>query len=413
MGYLHARHHLQRRHAVTGSGDILVVNAGSSSIKLAVFSHDLAQRISGLAEGIGTTPRLGLGGQELSAGFSDHPAALKAMLSALDAAGYPLSGLRAAAHRVVHGGDTLTAPVPVTPQVIARIDACAALAPLHNPHNLGAIRTLAELAPDLPQFASFDTAFHSTNPAVAVRYAIPQTPETQDIRRYGFHGLSYAALVRALPRLSSAPLPARLLAFHLGNGASICAIRDGASVATTMGYSPLEGLTMGTRAGSIDANAVLRMVAEAGPARTSALLNTEGGLRGLSGGLSDMRALLESDAPGAGFAVAHFCYWARRHAGSMIAAMEGVDAIAFTGGIGENAAPVRARILQGLGWAGVQFDPAANDSDGPRLHLPGASVPCWIVPAQEERMIAADAQTMLAGPDASASSADTVSLPDF
>ena len=238
--------------------------------------------------------------------------------------------------------------------MIAAIDRCSALAPLHNPHNLAAITTLARLAPDLPQTATFDTAFHATNPEVAARYALPAQIEARGLRRYGFHGTSYASLVRHMPRLTGAALPKRLLAFHLGNGASICAIRDAQSVATTMGYSPLGGLTMGTRTGEIDGNAVLRLAEEDGIAATQHLLNKESGLRGLSGGLSDMRALLEADTPETRFAVEHFCYWAVRHAGSLIAAMEGVDAVAFTGGIGENAAPIRARIFEGLAWLGTR-----------------------------------------------------------
>ncbi|MDT8327926.1 MAG: acetate kinase, partial [Roseovarius sp.] len=278
---------------------------------------------------------------------------------------------------------------------IASIDRCATLAPLHNPHNLAAITTLTRLAPGLPQCASFDTAFHATNPEVAARYAVPAEIEARGIRRYGFHGISYASMVRHMPDVTGAAFPARLLAFHLGNGASICAIRDGKSLATTMGYSPLGGLTMGTRTGEIDGNAVLRLAEEDGIAATHHLLNRESGLRGLSGGLSDMRALMAEDTPEACFAIDHFCYWAIRHAGSLIAAMEGVDAVAFTGGIGENAAPIRARIFEGLAWLGAQLDEAANARCDTRLHAPGSALTGWIVPAQEERMIAADAHRIL------------------
>ena len=296
---------------------------------------------------------------------------------------------------MVHGGRKLTAPVRLTPDIRVEIGNCTPLAPLHNPHNLAAINTLAELAPDLPQYASFDTSFHASNPEVATRYAIPRMIETKGIRRYGFHGLSYASLVRRLPEVSQAPLPSRLLAFHLGNGASICAILNGASIATTMGYSPLDGLTMGTRSGGIDANAVLRLVEENGLHRTKAILNHESGLLGLSGGKSDMRNLMLDPSADSAFAVEHFCYWTLRHAGSLIAAMEGLDAIAFTGGIGENAIGVRARILRGLEWLGVRMNPDANHARIARLHAATSKVAVWVVPAEEERMIAADALSLL------------------
>jgi acetate kinase len=384
-------------------GQILVLNAGSSSIKFALFdTHQEAmpETLSGMAESIGGASRLKVGGDTVDLPMIDHRAALTAILAALEKRGITPGDLRAAAHRVVHGGRNLTAPVRLTPEARAEIAACSPLAPLHNPHNLSAIETLVELAPDLPQFASFDTSFHATNPDVATRYAIPKMMETKGIRRYGFHGLSYASLVRRLPDVSGQKLPSRLLAFHLGNGASLCAIRNGQSVATTMGYSPLDGLTMGTRSGGIDANAVLRLVEENGLERTKAILNHESGLLGLSGGTSDMRNLMLDHSADSAFAVEHFCYWSLRHAGSLIAAMEGVDTIAFTGGIGENAVGVRAGILRGLEWLGVRMNPDLNHRNGPRLHADKSSVAVWIVPAEEERMIARDASALLEGAQA-------------
>lgn len=382
--------------ADTGSSDrILVLNAGSSSIKFAVFNAALVEEINGIAEGIGGASRLRIRDSDKAIPFIDHRAALHAVLAALEKEGFPLDSLSAAAHRVVHGGRKLTAPVRVTPDVLAEIASCTPLAPLHNPHNLAAIETLIELAPDLPQFTSFDTSFHATNPDVATRYAIPRMMETKGIRRYGFHGLSYASLVRTLPELSGEKLPSRLLAFHLGNGASLCAIKNGQSIATTMGYSPLDGLTMGTRSGGIDANAVLRLVEENGLQRTKAILNHESGLLGLSGGKSDMRNLMVDPSADSAFAIEHFCYWSLRHSGSLIAAMEGLDAIAFTGGIGENAVGVRARILRGLEWAGVRMDIDANHARKTRLHAASSKVAIWMVPAQEERMIAIDALSLM------------------
>ncbi|MCP3970274.1 MAG: acetate/propionate family kinase [Rhodobacteraceae bacterium] len=380
-----------------GPGDILVVNAGSSSIKFAVFDVGLQLRHHGLAAGIGGASFLQIDGQRRETPFFDHKAALSAVLLALEAVGVAPRTLRAAAHRVVHGGRHLSKPVRLTPENVAEIASCTPLAPLHNPHNLAAIEALTAVAPELPQFASFDTAFHSTNPDVATRYAIPRMMETRGIRRYGFHGLSYASLVRRLPELTQEPLPSRLLAFHLGNGASLCAIHNGNSVATTMGYSPLDGLTMGTRSGGIDANAVLRLVEENGVERTKAILNHESGLLGLSGGKSDMRNLMLDHTADSDFAVEHFCYWTLRHAGSLVAAMEGLDAIAFTGGIGENAIGVRARILRGMEWLGVRMDPDANHSNGLRLHARTSKIGLWVVSAEEEWMIAQDALDLLQG----------------
>lgn len=355
---------------------LLVINRGSSSIKLAVFDADLVEvaraQISEIATG-------GDGG---------------ALQAGLQQAGVHLADLTAAAHRVVHGGAGLVAACRVDADVLAAIEECVPLAPLHNPANLTGIQVLAALAPDLPQYASFDTAFHATNPDVATRYAIPAADEALGIRRYGFHGLSYAALVQALPRMSGEALPKRLLALHLGNGASLCAILDGRSVATTMGYSPLDGLTMGTRAGGIDGNAVLRLAQVHGIDGATRILNFESGLLAL-GGASDMRALHRADTPEARFAVDHFCYWAVRQAGSMIAAMGGLDGIAFTGGIGENDPAIRARILDGLLWSGLTYDGFANQNGAACLNEAGSNVAIWTVPAAEERQIASEAWVLL------------------
>ena len=377
------------------SDQILVLNAGSSSIKFAVFGPDLEAGVSGIAAEIGGTGVLEVDGAREALPLVDHAAALRAILAVLETRGITASSLKAAAHRVVHGGRKLSGPMRVTEDVMEEIQSCTPLAPLHNPHNLAAMVALRAAAPDLPQFASFDTAFHATNPDVAVRYAIPRMMETKGIRRYGFHGISYASLVERLPEISGAALPSRLLAFHLGNGASLCAIRNGQSIATTMGYSPLDGLTMGTRSGGIDANAVLRLVEDNGLERTEAILNHESGLLGLSGGKSDMRNLMLDPSADSAFAIEHFCYWSVRHAGSLIAAMGGVDAIAFTGGIGENAVGVRADVCRRLEWLGARLDPDANHGARGRLHARSSKVAIWIVPAEEERMIARDALSVM------------------
>ena len=348
---------------------ILVVNAGSSSVKVALFDKGLKEVAKGAVTEIGSTGELTLGSFRQPVRAADHDAALSLLLAVLRAEDHPPESLTAAAHRVVHGGSTLTAPCRLDAPALAAIEACVPLAPLHNPGNLAGIRALQRLVPDLPQFASFDTAFHATNPPVATTYALPKPFRDGGLRRYGFHGISYASLVERLD-----PLPNRLLALHLGNGASLCAIEGGKSVATSMGYSPLEGLVMGTRTGSIDGMAVLELARAAGLDRTADILNRESGLKALAG-TSDMATILGRDDEDARFAVDMFCYWAVRQAGSAIAAMGGLDALAFTGGIGEHGAPVRERIVEGLAWAG--------------------RVPVHVIKAEEERRIAADALTLL------------------
>lgn len=359
---------------------LLVVNAGSSSLKLAVFDHGLVQVAEARAERIG------------AGGAADHRTALQAGLAEM---GLTAADLTAAAHRVVHGGESLTAGCRVTPAVEAAIDACAALAPLHNPANLMGIRALAALAPNLPQYASFDTGFHASNPVLATTYALPLVERDRGLRRYGFHGLSYAAIVRKVQEMAPNSLPNRLLVFHLGNGASACAILNGQSVASTMGYSPLDGLTMGTRGGSLDPAVALDLARRHGVDEAARILNRDSGLLGL-GGAADMRSLRGAGTPEARFAIDHFAYWAIRHAGSLIAAMGGLDAIVFTGGIGENDAETRAAILSGLSWAGVAFDPEANRLHQLCLHKSGNCVAIWRLCAEEERQIAIEAMHVIA-----------------
>jgi acetate kinase len=357
---------------------LLVVNAGSSSVKLALFEGERQMARAAL-------DRIGVGGP------ANHAEALTEGLRRM---GVSPAALTAAAHRVVHGGARLTRATRITQEVLEGIEACATLAPLHNPANLTGIRAIAGLAPGLPQYASFDTAFHASNPDVATRYALPPEATALGLRRYGFHGLSYAGLVAHLRAAAKDAMPKRLLALHLGNGASLCAIRDGRSIATTMGYSPLEGLTMGTRAGTIDGNAVLRLAEVFGISRAGRMLNSESGLLAL-GGSSDMRALRAGRTGDARFAIDHFCYWAVRHAGSMIAAMGGLDAVAFTGGIGENDPEARGAILRGLDFLGIDFDEGANREARTRLDKTGSPVAIWIVPAEEERQIAGEALSVM------------------
>lgn len=375
---------------------VLVVNAGSSSLKVAVFDTGLREVLAGRVTEIGGAARVEVGPLVGARVVPDHAAAMALVFEGMEEAGVPVASLRAAAHRVVHGGAGLVAPCRVTGAVMAEVEACVSLAPLHNPANLTGMRAVAALMPDLPQYASFDTAFHATVPEVAARYALPAEAEALGLRRYGFHGISYASVVRKVQEMGGGAVPDRMLVFHLGNGASACGIVSGRSVATTMGYSPLDGLTMGTRAGGLDGNAVLRLAEVHGIAGAARILNRESGLLGL-GGASDMRALHRAGTEAARFAVAHFCYWAVRHGGSLIAAMGGLDAVCFTGGIGENDAGVRAEILRGLGFAGVGFDGAANEAGAAVLHPEGADVAVWIVAAEEERQIAMEAMQLMAG----------------
>lgn len=348
---------------------LIAVNAGSSSLKLAVFDQDAqARRFDGVVEEIGASARLRAGGAPTPVDAQDHQAALTLLLKAIADAGLAFDAVVGVGHRIVHGGAHFDAPVRLDHAVVRAIRAVSPFAPLHNPPALAAIDALRETAPDLPQVACFDTAFHARAPEVAVAYALPKDLRAAGYRRYGFHGLSYEGLMAALPTLLGAPAPRRVLALHLGNGASVCGVLDGVGVATSMGFSPLDGLTMGARSGALDPTVVLELARSLGVDEAERVLTRESGLKGLSGGLSDMRALEASGTSEAAFAIAHFCYWAARHSGSMIAAMGGVDLIAFTGGIGAHSAHVRDEILEHLAWTGA---------------------PSVVAPADEERVIAA------------------------
>lgn len=368
----------------------LVVNAGSSSLKMRIY-HGGDTVFSGVASEIGGHGTLSVAGARTPQDLPDHATALSALLAA---AGQSALGLSAAVHRVVHGGPHLSASAVLDPSVLGQIREASSLAPLHNPPALAAIDALAASHPDLVQIGCFDTAFHATIPEVRRRYALPDLPETKGIRRYGFHGISYASLTASLPEKIGAPLPRRLLALHLGNGASLCAIENGRSVATTMGYSPLEGLTMGTRSGDIDGNAVLEIARRGGVDRAYDILNRDSGLKGLAGS-SDMRALEEQANDTAAFAIAHFVDRVVAHAGAMVAALGGLDAIAFTGGIGENAPAIRAAIMDRLGFLGLMYDGAANAAAALKLHSDGSKVAAYIHPADEEGGMVDEARKVL------------------
>jgi acetate kinase len=386
---------------------ILVLNAGSSSLKFALFETVVAAgadptlRLRGQIEGIGRTVRFGLepsdaGGapvppplDEDVAGVADHDGALAVLLDWLERAA---AGTRlvAAGHRVVHGGPEARGHAAVTPALLDELASYAPLAPHHQPHNVAAIRAVAARRPGLPQVACFDTAFHTDQPRVATRLSLPREYEVRGLRRYGFHGLSYEYVTGALPALSGEPLPARLVIAHLGNGASLCAVRDGRGVATTMGFSTLDGLVMGTRCGALDPGVLLYLMREQGlaePALTDLLYNRSG-LLGVSGLSADMRTLLASDEPAAAEAVELFCYRIVRDLGSLAAALGGLDALVFTAGIGAHSAEVRRRVCKDSAWLGIALDEAANARHGPRIGTAESVVSVWALPTDEELVIA-------------------------
>jgi acetate kinase len=290
----------------------------------------------------------------------------------------------------VHGGEQFAAPVLIDGAILDQLEKLAPLAPLHQPHNIAPIRVISRIAPDIQQVACFDTAFHRTQPPVAQLYALPRDLSATGVKRYGFHGLSYEYIASVLPGIVGDAPTSRVVAAHLGNGCSMCAMRDGKSVATTMGFTALEGLPMGTRSGAIDPGVVLYLLTERGMsvADVSDLLYHRSGLLGVSGVSNDMRKLLASSAREAAEAIELFVYRINRELGSLVAALGGIDALVFTAGIGEHAAPVRARVCESAGWLGIRLDAAANGAGGPRISSADSRVSAWVVPTNEELMIA-------------------------
>ena len=370
---------------------ILVLNAGSSSIKFAAFEAGTQARVlSGQVGNIGRDAFVETDGVSKTApDIDDHGGALRCILDVLEDRNL-IATIGGVGHRVVHGGDRFDAPVRVDGDTITALEALAPLAPHHQPHNVGAIRHLARRHPELAQVACFDTAFHQTQPAVARWTGLPRDYAARGIRRYGFHGLSYQSLVDRFEAVTGHPLPRRVIALHLGNGASMAAIENGQSIATTMGFSTLDGIPMATRSGAVDPGVLIHLMATDGldAAGIEDLLYNRSGLLGLSGTTADMRALLESKTAEAEDAVTYYCYRIAREIGSLAAAMGGVDAIAFTGGIGENAPAIRERICTDAAWLGVGLDNAANAAGGPRLSPEGTTTSAWIIPADEEGVIA-------------------------
>jgi acetate kinase len=363
---------------------IAVFNAGSSSLKFSVFA---ARTLALLTQG-----------ETESLGDQDHDVALSKLMAELPTR---LRGhrLRAVGHRVVHGGMRFHDAVRLTPTVLNELAALSPLAPLHQPHNLAPARALARLMPELPQVACFDTAFHATCPEVAQRFALPRELHEAGVRRYGFHGLSYEFIASRLPDVDARAAQGRTIVLHLGNGASACAMRGGRSVASSMGFTALDGLMMGTRCGNLDPGVLIWLMDERGlnAHQIEHLLYSESGLLGVSGISSDMRTLLASTEPHAHEAVALYTYRIGREIGSLTAALGGLDALVFTAGIGEHAAQVRRQVCEAAAWLGVRLDPAANEAatghaEPPdlarRISLPDSPVAAWVIPTDEASMIA-------------------------
>ena len=375
---------------------IAVLNAGSSSIKFALFEAENLL-FKGQVEQIGVAPRLTVknadgeqvADDEWGSKEVNHDSATKIILQT--AIGL-LGGkhVDAIGHRVVHGGTDFAAPTTVTDSVIAALKELCPLAPLHQPHNLAPIETIQKAAPHLPQVACFDTAFHRDQPPVAQTFAIPRELTDSGIRRYGFHGLSYEFVSGRLRELDPDLASGRVIIAHLGNGASLCATRNGKSVAATMGFTAVDGLVMGTRCGAIDPGVLLYLMDEKGmDARAiEGLIYKKSGLLGVSGISSDMRSLRESSDPRAREATDLFVYRIVREIGSLAAALGGVDSIVFTGGIGQNDPATRREVIAGCAWLGAELDEAMNKGVEGRIDSRSSSLPVWVIPTDEERIIA-------------------------
>ncbi|MCM8594790.1 acetate/propionate family kinase [Accumulibacter sp.] len=388
---------------------ILVLNAGSSSIKFSIFvvpeAGELRAIASGQVEGLGTAPRLKArdgSGQSIAEKSWDtsevatHAQALQRIAELLRSRfdGGMLAGV---GHRVVHGGADYSAPALISEAVISRLEAFVPLAPLHQPHNLAAIRAVQEVQPDLPQVACFDTAFHRTQDTVGQLYGLPWEYYERGVRRYGFHGLSYEYIAATLPAVAPEVADGRVVVAHLGSGASMCALDHGHSVGSSMGFTALDGLMMGTRPGNIDPGIVLYLLQQEGLSakQIEDLLYKRSGLLGLSGIGNDMRVLLASDAPRARLAIEHFVYRINRELGALAAVLGGLDALVFTAGIGENSARIRQLVCDKARWLGIELDEAANERGDARITRADSRCSVWVVPTNEELMIARHTRRLL------------------
>ncbi|HXX84431.1 MAG TPA: acetate/propionate family kinase [Casimicrobiaceae bacterium] len=399
---------------------IAVLNAGSSSIKFSLFAEregkpQLTAR--GQAEGLYTSPRFVakdrdgklLGEKSWGDGVKlGHDGALDHLVTFVrkEFADQRLVGV---GHRVVHGGLEYSRPTRVDAKVLSALEKYIPLAPLHQPHNLSPIRILLERAPELPQVACFDTAFHRAQPEIAQAFALPRSITDRGVRRYGFHGLSYEYIAQALPHHDAKAAAGKVIVLHLGNGSSMCAMANGRSVASTMGFTAVDGLPMGTRCGSLDPGVVLYLMDELKmDARAiEKLIYQQSGLLGVSGISSDMRALLGSSDPNAKAAIDLYIYRIGREMGSLAAALGGLDAVVFTAGIGENSAQLRERVCRDAAWLGVELNPAANHAGGPRISSKASRVSAWAIPTNEELMIARHTRALLAKTDVAAAASSS------
>jgi acetate kinase len=388
------------------SGCIAVINAGSSSVKFALFdaSSITGSLFSGQIAGIGIAPRLTVrdaahqtvAEREWGAAGFDHDVATREILTTARSliSGTSVVGI---GHRVVHGGMKYDSPVRLTAETLAELAKLIPLAPLHQPHNLAPVRVILDAAPQIPQVACFDTAFHRNQPPLAQSFAIPRRFTELGIRRYGFHGLSYEYLVSRLVELAPEIASRGIIIAHLGNGASLCAVNEGRSVASTMGFTAVDGLMMGTRCGAIDPGVILYLLQEhrMGAAAVEDMIYRKSGLLGVSGISSDMRALRGSSDSNAREAIALFVYRIVREIGSLVAALGGVDAIVFSGGIGENDAATRSEVIAACTWMGAVLDPARNAAGHNVISAGSSRIPVWVIPTDEERMIAQHTQRLL------------------
>jgi len=380
---------------------VLVLNAGSSSLKFGMYRQqeegDLVLVAKGQVEGIGTRPRLSAkdeaGGtlvdQDLSEDVCDASSALDQLAEWLSSR-FDRESLAAVGHRVVHGGQQFAGPALVTAEIVRELKTLSPLAPLHQPFNLAAIEAVFERLPGLPQVACFDTAFHRGHSAVADLIPLPEDLRARGLQRYGFHGLSYEYIASVLPDVAPEIAAGRVLVAHLGSGASICALNDGKSIDSSLGFTALDGLCMGSRPGGMDPGVVLYLFQELGmnAREVEDVLYRKSGLLGISGISNDMRALVGSDEPAARLAVDYFVYRAAREIGSLTAVLGGLDGLVFTAGIGENDAEIRRRICEACAWLGVRLDAEANEARGPRITTSDSDVSAWVIPTDEELMIA-------------------------
>jgi acetate kinase len=378
----------------------IVLNAGSSSLKFSIYRHSNGAwnvEVRGQVDGIGSTPRFSakdaagtrLADAQLEHGVDGRGAfdALAAWLRSRYGGDARVLGV---GHRVVHGGASYAQPTIVTPQIMADLRTLVPLAPLHQPYNLDAIDAVSERLPGVPQVACFDTSFHRGQPPVAELVPLPRDLCAGGVQRYGFHGLSYEYISSVLPTVAPEIARGRVIVAHLGSGASLCAMRDGKSVDSTLGFTALDGLCMGTRPGSIDPGVVLYLfqVLKLSAKDVETILYKKSGLLGISGMSNDMRDLLGREDPGARLAVDYFVYQATKHIGALAGVLGGIDGLVFTAGIGENSAEIRTRICQASAWLGIDLDHEANMTKGPRISRAGSRASAWVIPTNEELIIA-------------------------